>query len=175
MPIAPSRRHVLRHLCAATLGLAAALATAGGSEAALKAAFLYNFALYTEWPALGASFDICVAGRDRLDDALDALSAKAIAGRPIHVRRLEGAVVPEDCNLLFVGASGTGQFAGLLAPLASRPLLTVADEGTETGGKPMLRLVLEQGRLSFDANHSAAQAAGLRFSAKLLRLARRVD
>ena len=169
-----------RTLCGVTLLVAAAIAVppataGGGSEAALKAAFLYNFALYTEWPSLGASFEICVAGRDTLDDALDALSAKAIAGRPIHVRRLEGTVVPEDCNLLFVGAPENGRLPDLLASHASRPLLTVADQGADTGGRPMLRLVLGQGRLSFDANHGAAQAAGLRFSAKLLRLARRVD
>lgn len=179
MPPARFRSLVRRPLGAAAIVLAATLAgpsvTAGGGETTLKAAFLYNFALYTEWPALGASFEICVLGGDALDDALGALSAKAIAGRPIRVRRLVGTAVPDDCNVLFVAASDNGRVAGLLAALASRPLLTVADHGAETGGKPMLRLVLDEGRLAFDAHPNAAHAAGLRFSAKLLRLARRID
>lgn len=149
--------------------------TADGSEAALKAAFLYNFALYTEWPALGPAFEICIVGKDALGDALDALGTKAVAGRPIHIRRLAGTEVPDECNLLFIAAAESDQLGKLLAPLASRPLLTVAEDGDDAAGKPMLRLTLEHGRLSFDANLTAARAAGLSFSAKLLRLARSVE
>jgi hypothetical protein len=180
-------RNCLRRLCRAVrrggrvLLLAVALATpppvarAESSEAALKVAFLYNFALYTEWPALGSAFEFCVIGRDALGEALDALAAKAVAGRPVHIRRLNGDTVPGDCNLLFVGASESAHLGKLLPPLAGRPVLTVAEGAPDTSAKPMLRLTLDQGRLTFDANQAAARAAGLSFSAKLLRLARSVQ
>lgn len=177
MPAQVFRTLVLRHLCTVAAALAATLggapATGDGGEAALKAAFLYNFALYTEWPELGAVFEICVLGRDELGEALDALSAKAVAGRPIRVRRLGDTAVPEDCNLLFVAPPHSERLDGVLAPLAARPLLTIAEHAANA--TPMLRLSLEQGRLVFDVNQTAARAAGLSFSAKLLRLARSVQ
>ncbi|NMG77376.1 YfiR family protein [Aromatoleum diolicum] len=148
---------------------------ADANEAALKAAFLYNFALYTEWPGLGPAFEICVVGRDGLGEALDALGSKAVAGRPIRIRRLAGTAVPEECNLLFLALAEAGEPAKLPALRPSRPLLTVAEMGADVTGKAMLQLALEQGRLIFDANQTAAHAAGLRFSAKLLRLARSVE
>lgn len=161
-------------LLAALLLPAASVRAIDGGEAALKVAFLYNFALYTEWPSLGPAFEICVVGKAGLGEALDALARKEIAGRPIRIRRLDAGPVSAECNLLFVAAESE-RLGALLAPLAARPVLTVAENDAAPPARPMLRLALDQGRLSFDVNQTAARAAGLSFSAKLLRLARNVN
>ena len=142
---------------------------------ALKAAFLYNFALYTEWPVLPTSFELCVAGRDDMGEALDALSRRQVAGRSINVRRIDGNEVPASCNLLFVAASERGQCARWLGAVRGRPILTISDFGLHEEAQAMLHLHVEQGRLVFTASQSRAKGNGLSFSAKMLRLARAVD
>lgn len=165
---------VLFALAGTTMG--ASLPTlAGDAEAELKAAFLYNFALYTEWPQLGATFGICIAGKDELGLALDALARKAVAGRPVHLQRLDNGDVPDACNVLFIGGGEATPLADLPPRLSGRPILIVVENEHSYSAGAMLRLTREQGRLTFDANQTAARNAGLRFSAKLLRLARRVD
>lgn len=141
----------------------------------MKAAFLYNFALYTNWPALGAQFDICAVGRPSAGDALNALARKEIAGRPVRVRQLAADEPATGCNVVFVPAAESERLGRLLAPLAGKPVLTVAEAPFGAHAQPMLRLASEDGRLLFDVNRTVARAAGLDFSAKLLRLARSVD
>lgn len=153
-----------------------AVASQGGEES-LKAAFLYNFALYTEWPALPARFEVCALGRDSLGVALDQLAAKEVAGRPVQVRRVPGGEIPGDCHLVYLAEAEAHRFGPALAALAGRPVLTVID-ATRSGDAPAARAILhlgiDQGRLVFDADQSAARTAGLGLSAKMLRLARRV-
>lgn len=185
MPDAPAHplRRALRIARRGTAMFGLSLATAAaslhagadGPDAALKSAFLYNFALYSEWPNLGAAFEFCAIGRDGLGDSLDALTTKVIAGRAVRVRHLEGNEVPDSCNVLFVSAAEASRLTKLLPALAGRPVLTVSENGSDTAAGSMLRLTHHEGRLTFDADQSAARAAGLSFSAKLLRLARRVD
>lgn len=148
---------------------------AGDAVAELKTAFLYNFSLYTEWPAVGPTFGVCILGTDVLGDSLEALTRKSIAGRTVQIHRLGNGNVPDTCNVLFISDAEEPHLASVQAQLAGRPILTVVESERAYAAGAMLRLTLEQGRLTFDANPSAARNAGLRFSAKLLRLARRVD
>ena len=149
-------------------------AAAADNETALKVAFLYNFALYTEWSGLGSTFSVCVVGKDDFGELLDALTRKEISGRPIRIQRLAGGSLPAECNLLFVAASEVDRLARLLAPLAGRPVLTVTEQDPSVPIDTMLSVISDQGRLTFDANAKVASAAGLPLSSKLLRLARKV-
>lgn len=163
----------------ATLALALLLqapvsSAADGGEAALVVAYLYNFALYTEWPGTPAAFEFCLIGKDELNDAPQTLERKEIAGRPIRVRHLTSQEVPTECNVLFIAGSEKSRLPKLLGQLAARPVLTVTDVGLEGESLAMVQLAHEQGRLSFSANLTAARAAGLNFSAKMLRIARNV-
>lgn len=149
---------------------------ADAAEAALKVAFLYNFTLYTEWPEPTPVFELCVAGKDDLGETLDALSRKEVAGRPIQIRRIPASTdVPASCQLLFVAAAESARLSRLLAPLANRAVLTVAEIDSSHPARPMLRLSIQDARLGFDANQTAARTAGLRLSSKMLRLARSVE
>ena len=79
--------------------------------------------------APAASFGICVLGKDVLGEALDALSRKEVGGRPVVVRRLAGAPIPAECNLLYLPPDENERGARVLASLVGRPLLVVVDGG----------------------------------------------
>lgn len=117
---------------------------------------------------MGPTFGVCILGTDILGDSLEALSRKSIAGRTVQIHRLGNGNVPDACNVLFITDAEVPHLASIQAQLAGRPILTVVEIERACAAGTMLRL-------PFDANHSAAPNAGLRFSAKLLRLARRVD
>lgn len=170
-------RPVCRWLLMTLLCLPAVQARAeGASESALKAAFLYYFVLYTEWPVLPPAFDICLLGTSNLQSALTPLARKEIAGRPLRIRQLDDQQPDSTgCSLLFITPSDAERMADLVRTAAGKPMLTVAESGRYNPDLIMLRISNEQGILGFDANVTAARAAGLRFSAKLLRLARKTQ
>lgn len=143
------------------------------SEYALKAAFLYNFALFTEWPKLpGEAFDFCILGPDPFGPALDALARKSLHGRSIRPRRLPDGNDAYSCHLLFIASSAQANWTRLAADLRQQPILTVAEASDGDGSSAMIRIVPDGNRLAFEINQSAAKTAGLVLSSKLLRLAR---
>lgn len=144
-----------------------------GDASALKSAFLFNFALYTEWPVLPGTFEFCIVGQDDLGGAVDVLSRKVILGRPIRVRRIRDFDAL-TCNLVFIAKSESARIGDILALLANLPVLTVADIGIEDNAGTMLQLQIENGRVGFSADQTAARAVGLNLSAKMLRIARSV-
>lgn len=156
-------------------GVAPAGAPPAAAEAVLRAAFLYNFALYTEWPAPAPeSVTLCVLGQDSLGPALDALAGKQIAGKPVLVRRLSAVAQARGCQLLFIAASEHEAMAAIARALQPLPVLTVAEAGNYPAGLPMIVLTPEDKHLAFEVNLTKAKAASLQLSFKLLRLARAV-
>lgn len=150
------------------------LSAAEPSEQVLKAAFLYNFARYTEWPNLSNDFKICLLGANSLGQALEPIARKEIAGRPIRVLTVKSDSALSACNLLFIADTEQQRATEVARALAGQPVLTVSETGNVDPALIMLRMNFEQGILVFDANPSIARAAGLTFSAKMLHLARRI-
>ena len=143
-------------------------------EYQVKAAFLYNFARFIEWPAATGrdGFAICVLGEDPFGSALQGLTRKRVRGVPIRVRRLRAVAEGDHCQVLFIAASERHALVEALAYLAGRPVLTVSDIGgfTELGG--IVELYIENKRVRFAINPAAAAHSGLKVSSKLLSLAR---
>jgi hypothetical protein len=173
-----------RQRIAALIAVAIALATpvaaraagaADGSQAAVKAGFLYNFAKFAEWPALpsGAPIVVCILGDDDVAAALTAtIHGQTIGGHAFEVSRPQGQRAWPGCHLLFVADSETRQFdAGKIA-IAALPVLTVSDgKGfSQVGG--VIELYIDDGRMRFTINVSAAERAGVRLSSRLLGLAK---
>jgi hypothetical protein len=164
----------------------------GDQAAALKAAFVLNFARYTEWPAesfrdADDPIEIWVLGDEKVADALAALAERAapVSGRRLSVRSLvvERLDAParliaelKSVQVLFVGREVAARSASfLLAELNGAPLLTVGDtEGFAAAGG-MLGLVPEQKRFVFDANPQAIARSGIELSARVLKLARSLE
>lgn len=177
-------RALLTALCAGTLLLAQAQTQTqpavearrtplAGDIATLKAAFLYNFALYTSWPLPPpGGFTLCSIGHDELGTAFDALTHKQVDGRPVQVRRIDNVNEARNCHLLYVPESSGISQAALARGLLSQPVLIVSDTGNLDSA--MILIEPDGNRLAFSVNLTRVRQSGLDVSSKLLRLARAV-
>lgn len=150
------------------------------AEHEVKAAFLYQFGRYVEWPAegerAGSAFVICVLGQDPFGSALDAIAVgKSISGHPVVIRRIIGPSERRDCRILFVSRSEDDRLPAILKTLEGKMVLTVGEgtQFTRRGG--MVAFTSEDRKVRFAINLAAAEAAKLRLSAQLLRIAASVE
>lgn len=145
-----------------------------GSERALKTAFIYNFTLFTEWPAhVGNTLTLCVRGPDPFDAAIDVLEGKTVAARTLTVQR-RGTGSLGGCQVVFVSAAAINTLPRVLEELRGKPVLTIADSPGAARLGVTLNLSVNQNKITFEANLQAARAAQLSLSSKLLRLATEV-
>jgi hypothetical protein len=148
-------------------------------EHSVKAAFLYNFMRFVEWPAAGGADGpraVCVAGDDPIVPALQrALLGKSVAGRPLAVHRLEWPPGATSCEILFIPTSAMPEWPRVRAELAERPVLTVGDSPGFVDEGGAVGFFTADNRLRFEVNRGAAARSGLRFSSRLLDLAAAVD
>ena len=152
--------------------------TAG--EYQVKAAFLFNFAKFVEWPAssfsdASAPLRICVLGRDPFGEELRNITKeKTVNGRKLEVSQVFDLQVARTCQILFIASSETARLKQILASLRGTDALTVGDTKgfVEQGG--MINFVLENSRVQFEVNRKAAEQGGLKISSKLLSVAKLV-
>lgn len=160
-----------------TLGAAPEPAETPSREYLIKAAFLYNFAKFTEWPEGTFAEDtdtlnICVLGEDPFGGALQSIENKPVRGRPVAVRRVSDVQGGLACHLLFISESEEPRLPAILRALGNRPILTIADipDFARAGGIIRLKTNL-QDQVRFEINLGIAKRAGLRLSSRLLGLA----
>lgn len=162
----------------ATLAWLLAATSAHGEELPeyrLKAAFLYNFAAFTEWPTdVGATLTLCTYGPDPFGAEIDPLTGKSAGSRRIEVHRKTNLDALKGCQIVFLAAPAMGQAPRVLETLRGLPTLIVADSPGAVRKGVMLNMTLTQSRVTFEANLGAARSAGLVLSSKLLRLATEV-
>lgn len=166
-----------------TLGLAALLACATAfadtSAAAVKAAFVFNFAKFVEWPATAfatpqSPLELCVSG-PTFEGRLQQLEGREAQGHPIHVRSVAGIDALHGCHILVLGDQ-TGVDRNLLLQSAGRgPVLTIRDNADFTREGGMIALFVAANRVQFSVNLGAAQGVGLKLSARMLNLAHSVQ
>ncbi len=146
-------------------------------EYQVKAAFLYNFAKFVEWPSSAFKspqepISICIVGQNPFGSALEeAIRGKEIEGRTLVVHQVPDGAPTCTCHILFVGASEHRHFRALTETFKAPGILTVGEApwfGSEGG---MINLKLEGGRVRFEINVEAADQRQLRISSKLLSLA----
>jgi hypothetical protein len=178
------RRFGIRMLAAWTCALIAGNITARAtptSEYEIKAAFLFHFAQFVEWPAgafKGANSPLtyCTFGADPFRGSLDeSLRGKTIGERGIRVQHLKQAEGIQDCQVLFIGgAESKRAAAGVLANVKGSAILTVGEsqDFAEDGG--MIEFCLEGNKIRFNINLATVSAAKLKMSARLLTLAKTV-
>jgi hypothetical protein len=147
------------------------------TEPALKAAYIYNFARFTEWPrdavANDAPLVMCVLGDGAVGTALEqTVKGRTLGGHFLSVLRLTIIGPKQICHVLYVTGVTVDRAAQLIAGVRELPVLTISDiEGfTERGG--IARFFFEHGRLRFSVQVEAAKRAGLQISSKLLVLAK---
>ena len=148
-----------------------------GDEYRVKAAFLYNFAKFVEWPP-GAfrnptdRIAICVLGQDPFDGALeDAVKGKTLEGRPFAVLNISESRQAGRCQILFIGASEHKRVQAILAELRGSSALTVGETEDFAIRGGIVNFKLDGGHVRLEINVEAAAMAKLRISSKLLSLA----
>jgi len=164
---------------AATLIAAPGIAAGTGADVApdvpVKAAFLYNFAKFVEWPALPAAAPlvVCIVGHDGIAAAfVETVRGQNIAGHTLDVWVLENSSRWRACHLLFIADAEARRSAGGLDEIKRLPVLTVSDNKGFALAGGIIELYVEAGRMRFAINLDAADRAGLRVSSRLLGLAK---
>lgn len=158
-----------------------ARAQSAATEYEIKAAFLYNFARFVEWPqqsftSAAAPFQICVLGQDPFGQSLRQIARdKQVNGHPFEIKNVTDTGEARACQILFISLSEKKRLREILLGLRGASVLTVGEskDFAEQGG--MINFVLESERVHFEVNLRAAEQAGLKISSKLLSLARNVE
>lgn len=148
------------------------------SEYEVKAAFLYNFAKFVEWPAdaflnPNEPIRLCVLGEDPFGRVLDhAVQSKSINGRTLTILRSRQVRELRACHIIFIGASEKNRLPEIFAALRGSSALSVGDteQFVQSGGA--IQFTLQDNRVRLTINLAAAERAHVKISAKLLSLAR---
>ena len=147
------------------------------TENEIKAGFLYNFALFVEWPATVASpardtFIIGVIGEDLFGRELEKdMQRETVNGRPLVIRHFVRVEDLEFCHILFIRASETGHLGAILEAARHWSTLTVGETASFLAAGGMINFMMKGNRVRFAVNVTPAERAGLRISSKLLNLA----
>jgi len=149
-----------------------------GSEYKIKAAFIYNLAQFTEWPAdtlakLDENFSIGVLGTNPFDDYLDEIAQeKLLKKRKIEIIYSDSIRDIIKCQVIFISASDKTVIREILQKIKDKSILTISDqtEFTQMGG--IVNFINVQGKVRFAINIDAADRAKLRLSSNLLKLAK---
>lgn len=158
---------------AAILAVPPAAGAQSASEYQTKAAFLYSFAKFVEWP-LGAfsgpeaPLVIGIVGKDPFGrDIDDVVRGRKAGGRNVEVRRLDAGNA-RDCHILFVSASERKHFGQILGTLKPATILTVSDVEDFAASGGMIGLLEDGGHIRLEINVDATLQASLKVSSKLI-------
>ena len=163
-------------------------------EYEVKAAFMYNFLKFVNWPKEKMAQDnneiiIGIIGDDPFGSAADIFKGKTIEDRKLVLKRFEDARQLKEmsendknkrteelrkCHLLFICSSEQKYVRDIIDLVGSNGVLTVGDTENfiESGG--IINFFLEDNKIRFDINLDSADKAGLEMRSQLLRLARKV-
>jgi hypothetical protein len=169
------RQHVVAALASVLLTVVAFAQDVSGPN--LKAAYIYRFALFTEWPADAlpqtGPLTMCVVGDAAVRDALErTVQGVTVASRAVVVAFGQPDKPPPQCHTLYVSGVSSAQAARLVAGLREVPVLTISDlEGFNRMGG-IVEFFYEAGQLRFSIRPDAVTQSHLQLSARLVLLAR---
>lgn len=184
--VAGARRFRPALLLFAVTALLAAGGPARGEEGApgslsdyqVKAAYLYYFTTFVDWPPeaferTGNELVVGVLGEDPFGEILDAtLRGKSVNNRPLVVRRFASIKDARDSHILFISASERDRIPSILKALDGAAVLTVADvDGFATRGGQIAFHTIDR-KVRFDINVAAVERARIKISAQLMKLGR---
>jgi hypothetical protein len=169
------------------LALAAGLAwpmgiraqSASQREYEIKAAYLYNFINYVDWPAgtlppSGGTLTIGIVGENPFGLAMDPLSGKSIKGHTLAVKQVATANELAQCQIVFICASEKLRLSEIFEQLKESKVLTVSEtEGFASRGG-IINFFSDRNKVRFEINADAARRTGLTISSELLKLAKLV-
>lgn len=146
-------------------------------ERSVKAAYLYKFLAFVEWPAESfagpdAPVMIGVVDADSVVEELEQLiPGRMIDGRPLAVRKLQESDASTDVHLLFIGWNANNRLGQWVRLVQSQPALVVCESPRAFAEGCAVNFVLVDGRLRFEVSPQAAENVGLELSSRLLAVA----
>lgn len=160
--------------------LASTLAWAQSPENEIKAAFLYKFGSFVEWPAEtfagpDGSFVIGVMGADAVAAELERVTAgRTIQERGVTVRRVRRGDPLGRLHILFIGDTESARLTEIAAATRGRPVLLVTESENSISRGSMINFVEVDNKVRFDVAPAPAERDQLKISARLLSVARKV-
>jgi uncharacterized protein DUF4154 len=148
------------------------------NEYPVKAAFLFHFAQFVDWPdgafqEANSPLVYCTIGEDEFKGALEAsLLGKKIDAHPIQIRHTKQISEIQGCHVLFLGEGEKKLLPAVMASLRGSPVLIVGESERFVQDGGMIGFFLEENKIRFEVNLESAEKAQLRISAKLLALAK---
>ncbi len=170
------RRMVLVSMLALTGTILTTQVQAQANEYQVKAAFIFNFAKFVDWPsdAFGdeRALVVGVVGDDPFDGALDRLNGNIANGRRLRIKRLRLGDNLRVCQILFISNSEGRNLGKIMDAIRGASVLTIGEmpQFNQSGG--MIRFVIQKNKVRFEINAAAAGQARLRISSKLLALSK---
>jgi hypothetical protein len=143
-------------------------------EYKLKAAFVFRFAQFVDWPTTALdgrpAVEYCVWSPNPFGPVLhELINGETLAGRPLAVREISAPTQISTCHVLFV--RGDGPASNVIDRIGRQPILTVGESPRFLDEGGIIQLIRADNRIRFNINLAAARQAGLRLSSQLLRLA----
>jgi hypothetical protein len=144
----------------------------------VKTAFLFNFAKFIEWPASSfaspqSPFTICVLGQNPFGNILDdTLRGKMIGDRPLTVRRLSDKTEARQCQMVFISSLESAHLAEIFGSLNGANVLLVSEMNGFAALGGTIEFTIDDNHVGFTINTDAVGRSGLKFSSKLLALAK---
>jgi len=150
-------------------------------EYAVKAAFIYKFTKFVDWPAQAFAdpkepFSICVLGKDPFGNVLDQIfSGKTVNGREPVVKRSNSVEELKRCHILFISSSEKKRLARIIEVIKFAGILTIGDmdQFAESGG--IIGLNEQDKKINIEINVDAVKRSDLKISSKLLIIGKTVS
>jgi len=165
-------------VAAALLAAGSGLASSGATESEVKAAFLFNFARYVEWPDRDGNrpITIGVLGDGDFPAVLEqVVRGKLVRDRQVRVKRLSGGGELRRCHIVYIGADHAEREGEIRASLSGASVFSVADFDGFAASGGTANFVRSGKKVRFEINEDVARRSGLKVSSRLLRLATLVN
>lgn len=144
-------------------------------EFRVKAAFIYNFIAFTEWPnTTGSTLNLCIYGQSPLDKEIDALHGRFANNQEIITQKHIEIDDLHDCQIVFIATTAIDDLPQVIDHLQGKPTLIIADSKGAAHQGAAINMSIKNDKIIFDANLGAARQRGLKISSKLLGLAHKV-
>ncbi|MFV2057993.1 MAG: YfiR family protein [Thiohalomonadales bacterium] len=158
---------------------ATARIASSAAEYQIKAAYLYNFSQFIEWPsaafeAPASSFNLCVFGKDPFGESLRPIADRVYRKHPISIRYPKNIVSARSCHILYIANSEAGRFRAVLDKLSGAPVLVVSSLPNFVDRGGIVGFERVGSHVRFAINQTAGMRNGLSYSAKLLEVAVRI-
>lgn len=163
--------------CVLAMALPRPAVASDSKEYLVKAAFIYNFVKFVEWPgdmavAKQSKLDICVLGKNVLSSAGSIFKKASTPSLKLNLQtESSAAAAAEHCHIVYISASEAGREKEILSQLKGKPVLVVGDVPEFIQNNGMIGFVLRDDKVKLTINRRAIEAAGLRVDAQLLEIA----